>query len=220
MSVSRKSRKSRYEWEPVAHIEFAFMHQNTVHKTLYRQNLYPWGKFVMTEAIRERQALIHKVDNEESHVDVHSTSSPLPSSGARVIYLFLAMLILCALLATAAAVAEVSVSPFLGLYSDPNHPACYRKVLEKTPSGKLFVYGQDNKGGGGISCNIDDRTQLNAWGPCPAFANMTHITVDLSCKSGPADLTGTWDAVASRIVWADGNYWQHKGHKHEVRGNS
>jgi hypothetical protein len=173
----------------------------------------------MTEAIRERQALIHKVDNEESHVDVHTTSSPLPSS-ARVIYLFLAMLILCAVLATAAAVAEVSVSPFLGLYSDPKHPACYRKVLEKTPSGKLFVYGQDNKGGGGVSCNIDDRAQLNAWGPCPAFANMTHITVDLSCKSGPTDLTGTWDAVASRIVWADGNYWQHKEHKHPVRGNS
>lgn len=123
------------------------------------------------------------------------------------------MILICAILAmfmVMVASVEVSMSPFLGIYSDPNHPDCYRKVMEKMPSQQFFVYGQDNKGGEGVSCTTDDPTQLDNWGPCPATANSTHITVDLSSKGGPADLTGEWDAEANRIVWADGNYWQHQ----------
>jgi len=115
---------------------------------------------------------------------------------------FLFVIALCVV----SAAASGEASPFLGLYSDPNHPDCYRKVVEMTT---FSVYGQDNIGGEGVSCNTDDESQLNNWGPCPAFINSTHITVDLSAKGGPSDLLGTWDAETNRIVWADGNYWQH-----------
>eukprot|EP00605_Chrysophyceae_sp_TOSAG23-4_P000604 GSChrysophyteH1.ASY1.ANO1.681.1 assembled CDS len=101
--------------------------------------------------------------------------------------------------------------PFTGMYSDPNHPDCYRKIVDNQD--KLSVYGQDNKGGEGVSCMTKDKAQLDNWGPCPAVADATSITVDLSSKGGPSDLSGTWDAKTSRIVWADGNYWQHAPEK-------
>ena len=69
-------------------------------------------------------------------------------------------------------------SPFLGLYSDPNHPDCYRKIIETKMTDKLSVYGQDNINGEGVSCKTDDKSQLDVWGPCPALINnITQIIV-------------------------------------------
>ena len=99
-------------------------------------------------------------------------------------------------------------TPFTGLYSDPNHPDCFRKIIEGQ-SDKFMVYGQDNKAGEGVSCNTDDKSQLEDWGPLPAVVNETNIVVDFSPKGGPSDLTGAWDAATNRIVWQDSNYWQH-----------
>lgn len=99
-------------------------------------------------------------------------------------------------------------TPFTGMYSDPNHPDCFRKIIEGK-NDKFEVYGQDNKAGEGVSCNTDDKSQLEDWGPLPASVNSTNIIVDFSPKGGPSDLTGAWCSKKQRIVWQDSNYWQH-----------
>lgn len=115
----------------------------------------------------------------------------------------LVFVIVCAFTATL----TLAGSPFVGTYSDPNHPDCARYVQEKM-LGKLAVTGEDNKGGGGVSCANAPADQLEEWGPLPASANATDILVDFSSKGGPSDLPGKWDAENSRIVWEDGNFWQ------------
>lgn len=112
------------------------------------------------------------------------------------------------LLLTIVVLVAANQSSFVGMYSDPNHPDCFRKIVEK-PNEKYDVYGADNAGGEGVSCNTDDKSQIDAWGPLPASINTTTILVDFTSKGGPSNLAGTWDAVESKILWEDGNYWQH-----------
>ena len=98
-------------------------------------------------------------------------------------------------------------SYFLGTYSDPNHPDCFRLISEYE-NGTTIVTGADNANGDGYSCSGISRSEVDFWGPLFAtISDDTSISVDFSPKGGPSDLAGTYDTTTNIINWSDGNTW-------------
>merc|ERR1711920_260298 len=77
---------------------------------------------------------------------------------------------------------------FGGLYSDPAHPGCTRKV--KLAGTAAFITGADEDK---VPFKVKGSTQGNT------------ITIDFSPKGGPKDVTGVW--IGSGIKFPDGNVW-------------
>lgn len=104
-------------------------------------------------------------------------------------------------------------SPFVGRFTDPNHPGGIRDViLEKTQFG-LFRLATVRGGGG--------RGEPSSY-ELPAMVYGDRITVDFSPKGGPMGLTGTFYGGATAtavgrgtapkgstggIKWPDNNFW-------------
>ena len=88
-----------------------------------------------------------------------------------------------------------TLSPFVGSYSDPNHPGGYRTVsLSDSKIGEFRVASLE-----GNDAKDEPLFRL------PALVYADQMTVDFSAKGGPAALTGVW--VGDGIKWPDGNKW-------------
>ena len=86
-------------------------------------------------------------------------------------------------------------SIFVGLYNDPKHPDCLRKIIIENDS--ITVIGSDNVDG------------TNEW-KLDAKENDSGILVDFSPKGGPKDLLGVYDDTNGGIRWPDNNLWNKK----------
>lgn len=86
-------------------------------------------------------------------------------------------------------------SPFVGDYSDPNHPGGSRTVSLLNEKVGVFrravISGNDGAG----------QPQFDL----PALVYNDQITVDFRPKGGPDNLTGYW--ASNGIKWPDGNKW-------------
>ena len=91
---------------------------------------------------------------------------------------------------------QTDESPFIGRYTDPNHPGGYRVITLKDQMIAQFRLAEV-KGGGGKG-----EPELYT---LPALVYGDRITVDFSPKGGPAGLTGTF--AQNGIKWPDGNKW-------------
>jgi len=104
-------------------------------------------------------------------------------------------------------------SPFVGKFTDPNHPGGTRDVTLETTQFGLFRLATVRGGGGrGEPASYE----------LPAMVYGDRITVDFSPKGGPMGLTGTFyggatatavgrgtapKGSAGGIKWSDENFW-------------
>ena len=92
----------------------------------------------------------------------------------------------------------ISVNDFAGIYSDPNHVDCFRKI-ELQEGEKMRIVGSDNVDG------------TNQWIlPASVDKKRGDIVVDFSQKGGPSSLVGSYNRVKGAIEWPDGNVWTKK----------
>ncbi|CAE7498278.1 DRG2 [Symbiodinium natans] len=128
---------------------------------------------------------------------------PAEGAGRREALLGLAGAATAATLSSEPALAFDEAGPWLGYYSDPQHPMCPRKIvyeydLYKTAT--IMVVGGD--GDPGCEKKVSKR-----WTAKVDFkAGSDSITIDFSKKGGPADVVGKWDKDG--IVFPDGNKWK------------
>lgn len=87
-------------------------------------------------------------------------------------------------------------SPFVGKYSDPNHPGGSRTI---TLFDKMFGDFRLASVEGGGGQREAEYFKLNA------MVFDRQITVDFTPKGGPPDLTGWW--TGDGILWPDDNKW-------------
>jgi len=93
--------------------------------------------------------------------------------------------------------AATEASPFVGRFTDPNHPGGTRDIaLSDTKVGMFQLATVVGGGGRGEPASYE----------LPAMVFGDKITVDFSPKGGPKDLTGVWVDGAG-IRWPDGNTW-------------
>ena len=90
-------------------------------------------------------------------------------------------------------------SPFIGRYTDPNHPGGFREVaLLETQVGIYRLAKVTGGGGRGEPASFE----------LPALVYGDTITVDFSPKGGPFGLTGKYDVRGDKgILWPDKNKW-------------
>eukprot|EP00607_Mallomonas_marina_P008562 CAMPEP_0182418224 /NCGR_PEP_ID=MMETSP1167-20130531/2712_1 /TAXON_ID=2988 /ORGANISM="Mallomonas Sp, Strain CCMP3275" /LENGTH=161 /DNA_ID=CAMNT_0024592341 /DNA_START=117 /DNA_END=602 /DNA_ORIENTATION=+ len=86
-----------------------------------------------------------------------------------------------------------SKSVFEGLYNDPNHPGCFRKISVKGKD--VTIIGSDELDG-------SKQWKIKAKEDYPGT-----IFVDFSPKGGPSDLLGAYDEKDGGIRWPDNNLW-------------
>mmetsp|Transcript_2599 Transcript_2599/g.3826 ORF Transcript_2599/g.3826 Transcript_2599/m.3826 type:complete len:184 (-) Transcript_2599:127-678(-) len=93
---------------------------------------------------------------------------------------------------------DIPPSSINGIYTDPNHPNGYRivRVIDDFPT---VVTLQDEPDGPIITCDGDVKTS----------SGTTTITLDLSKKGGPKDITATLGK--DKLIFPDGNAWTKLG---------
>ncbi|CAE7498264.1 unnamed protein product [Symbiodinium natans] len=159
------------------------------------------------------------------------TSFVAPSGGGeasrREALLGLAGAATAATLSSEPALAFDEAGPWLGYYSDPQHPMCPRKIVYEYD---LYKDGPRDDSCGSCSF-LQQPFMCSAWQTATIMvvggdgdpgcekkvskrwtakvdfkAGSDSITIDFSKKGGPADVVGKWDKDG--IVFPDGNKWK------------